>query len=224
MAGAPAFNAISRSSLLLAQHPEDEHRRVLVRGKGNLSQTPPAVEFAINSHQFTANGHQFNVPLATDFTESTMTVDDLVGTETAVHEHSKIADACDIINTLLPHDGEWHPAKPIYDACATEEIDERTAKRAKARLEVEHRRTQTFPATVEWRWPPTPDTHRTPVHAVSTVPTVPSANGHKPPLSSSEDTQDRQDHENTRPHCVPTGDLTDDEIEALANSAQEMLR
>jgi hypothetical protein len=151
IAGAPAFNSVSRSSLLLAEHPNDENRRVLVRGKGNLSQTPTAVEFQIVSYRFDANGHEFNVPLAEDFTEGTFTVEDLVGTETNTLEHSKIGDACEIIETLLPRDDEWHPPKPIYEARAVEEIDERTAKRAKARLEVEHRRTQTFPATVEWR-------------------------------------------------------------------------
>jgi hypothetical protein len=44
MSGSIAFNAISRSSLLLAEHPDEADRRVLVRGKGNLSVTPPAVE------------------------------------------------------------------------------------------------------------------------------------------------------------------------------------
>lgn len=57
VAGAPAFNSVSRSSLLLAQHPEDENLRVLVRGKGNLSQPPPAIEFQIAEHRFDANGH-----------------------------------------------------------------------------------------------------------------------------------------------------------------------
>ena len=35
VSGASAFNAVSRSSLLLAAHPDNEDRRVLVRGKGN---------------------------------------------------------------------------------------------------------------------------------------------------------------------------------------------
>jgi hypothetical protein len=40
VSGSVAFNAVSRSSLLLAEHPQDEERRVLVRGKGNLSKIP----------------------------------------------------------------------------------------------------------------------------------------------------------------------------------------
>jgi hypothetical protein len=205
IAGAPAFNAVSRSSLLLAQHPDDETMRVLVRGKGNLSQTPPAVEFQIGEHSFGANGHEFKVPLAQGFHVGDLTVEDLIGTESAVKEHSKVADAAEIVAALLPRDGGWHPAKPIYEACAGEDIDERTVKRAKVRLELEHRRAQTFPASTEWRWPATQDAHGTPVHSVPTVPTVPTENNLDPSRSSSEDTQDRQDSENKRPEWRPTG-------------------
>jgi hypothetical protein len=62
VSGAAAFNALSRSSLLLAEHPDDDSRRVLARGKGNLSMAPRAMEFDIDSARFTANGHDFNEP------------------------------------------------------------------------------------------------------------------------------------------------------------------
>jgi hypothetical protein len=39
VSGSHAFNASSRSSLLLAEDPDDEDRRVLVRGKGNFTTT-----------------------------------------------------------------------------------------------------------------------------------------------------------------------------------------
>jgi hypothetical protein len=219
VAGAPAFNSVSRSSLLLAEHPDDEDLRVLVRGKGNLSKAPQAIEFQIAEHRFNANGHEFKVPLAQSFQAGDLTVEDLIGTETRVHEHSKIADACEIIEALLPHDGQWHPAKPIYDACAAEEIPERTIKRAKQRLELDHRRASTFPASTEWRWPTTEATHRTPAESVPTVPSVPSANGRDPLRGSSEDTRDTQDSENKRPQWVPTDDLgadwTETELQQL---------
>jgi hypothetical protein len=137
VAGAPAFNSVSRSSLLLAEHPDDESLRVLVRGKGNLSQAPEAIEFQIAEHRFSANGHDFKVPLAQSFQAGDLTVDDLVGPDTTVHEHSKIADACEIIEALLPNDGGWHPAKPLIDACAENGVDQRTAQRGKVRLEIE---------------------------------------------------------------------------------------
>lgn len=80
VSGSVAFNAVSRSSLLLAEHPDDDTRRVLVRGKGNLSALPQAVEFSIESYRFEANGHEFNVPRASDFTTSALTTDELLAT------------------------------------------------------------------------------------------------------------------------------------------------
>ena len=154
VSGTVAFNAVSRSSLLLGEHPEDELRRVLVRGKGNLAKRPPAFEFRIKSHKFNANKHQFDVPLACEFDESELTIDDLLGDTKAVEEHSKVKDACEIIEKLLPHDGEWHEAEPIFKACKKQKIGEDAVKRAKRRLILEHSRTETFPAAALWRWGP----------------------------------------------------------------------
>lgn len=204
LAGSAAFNAVSRSSLLLAQHPEDESRRVLVRGKGNLSATPTAVEFTITTRNFNANGHEFDIVLAADFRTGDLSIDELIeaaGSRTI--EHSKVADAGEIIEALLPHDGAWHAVKPIYDACAGEEIDDRTIKRAKQRLRVEHRRTQTFPASSEWRWPIAEDTVGPSENTGPSVPTVPTA---KSPSLCSGDTQDRQERLNASPQCVPTSE------------------
>jgi AAA domain len=210
VAGSSAFNAVSRSSLLLAQHPEDETRRVLVRGKGNLSATPPAVEFVIEGHRFTANGHEFNVPRAASFDACDMTVDELIdttGTKTA--EHSKVAEAVEIIEALLPKDGEWHPAAPIYEACAADDIEKHTVKRAKRRLGLENRRAGTFQAPSEWRW-----AHGTPLgtseNTVACVPSVPSADT---PNNYTQHTQHTQDTDNDSPQCVPSD--ADAELERL---------
>jgi hypothetical protein len=214
IAGAPAFNSVSRSSLLLAQHPDDETMRVLVRGKGNLSQTPTAVEFRIAQHRFEANGHEFKVPLAQDFATGDLTVEDLIEKPGGEVEHSKVADACEIIEALLPRDGAWHPAKEIKDACAQDGVDERTVQRAKARLDLEHRRTTTFPAATEWRWPHTRDADATSGGTVATVATVASANGRDPLRGSSRDTHDTHDSQDKRRDCVgteepPSGSLLD---------------
>ena len=83
-------------------------------------------------------------------------------------------------------------------------VDERTVKRAKARLGIEHRRTQTFPAATEWRRASSQATVGTSDFIVPTVPTLPSANGRNPLQGSSEDTQDTQDTENKRPQWVPS--------------------
>lgn len=211
VAGA-GFNALSRSSLLLARHPEDESRRVLVRGKGNLSVAPRALEFDITSKTFDANGHTFDLPCAVRFAESDLTVDDLLEAAGKPAAHSKVGEAEDIIEALLPRDGEWHAAKPIFDAGEVDEIDKRTMQRAKLRLDVEHRRSPAFQAPVEWRWPlATTDTPR--VTAVASVASVASAATDR---LSTDDTHDTHDTPHACRESVVSAESVDDEWLRLA--------
>jgi putative DNA primase/helicase len=178
VAGSGAFNAVSRSSLLLAVHPDDDTRRVLVRGKGNLSAAPDTLTFAIKSYTFTANGESFSVPRACAWKHSDLTVQDLVtATERPqLAAQSKQGDARALIGQLLPKDGEWHTAKDVIASCLESGLDEKTVKRAKTTLGIEHRRANTFPTAFEWRWPSaSEDTVRTHANGVPTVPTVPTA-------------------------------------------------
>lgn len=52
ISGTTAFNALSRSGLLVAPHPSGPGRVVLVRPKGNYTGEPPAFEFRIEEHAF----------------------------------------------------------------------------------------------------------------------------------------------------------------------------
>jgi hypothetical protein len=45
--GTTAFNAVSKSGLLVTEHPMDPTRRILVRPRGSYSKEPPAFEFRI---------------------------------------------------------------------------------------------------------------------------------------------------------------------------------
>lgn len=230
VAGSSAFNAVSRSSLLLAEHPDDEDRRVVVRGKGNLSKKPSGVDFEITSCTFTANGHDFNVPQATGFAVNGLTVEDLIEPSDTL-EKSKVGDAEQAIRDLLPETG-WHPAKPITDQLKDDYgIDERTARRAKNRAGIIHRRSPEFQGGTEWSWP-TADTHRTSAQSVPTVRTVRSAasggssNDHN--RNHTPDTADTQDSPLTSPDCVltaptpnpqpvaPRSAIYDDDMEATA--------
>ncbi|HEY4896452.1 MAG TPA: AAA family ATPase [Solirubrobacteraceae bacterium] len=205
VAGSSAFNAVSRSSLLLAQHPEDEHRRCLVRGKGNLSAAPPTVEFSIEGYRFDANGHQFNVPRAAGFEVGEITVDELVDTSGAKStEHSKVAEAAEIIEALLPKDGAWHPAADIYQACETEDIEKRTVQRAMKRLALEHRRASTFQAPSEWRWPTDATPHTSCNSAVASVASV-ATKAPTTPNNYTHDTHDTNDSDNAGRECVASG-------------------
>jgi AAA domain len=78
IANSHQFNAVSRSSLLLAEHPDDETRRVLVRGKGNLAGAIRTLEFRIRSHVFELNGHDFDQPHAVDWEESELKIADVL--------------------------------------------------------------------------------------------------------------------------------------------------
>jgi hypothetical protein len=155
MAGSAAFNAVSRSSLLLTKHPEDDSRRVLVRAKGNLSVTPPAVEFSIESYKFKYEARRFDVGRACGFSRSDLTAQDLVdATDTPrVKAQSKQGDARAMIGQLLPKDGKWHPCEPIFESCKGVDLDGKTVSRAKLKLGIEHKWSHTSPPHIEWRWP-----------------------------------------------------------------------
>ncbi len=208
MSGTVAFNAVSRSSLLLAAHPDDENTRVLVRGKGNHSRKPEPVEFRIAEHRFEANGHEFRVPLAHDFTIGDLDADELIGKDTDRDKHSSTQDALGIIEALLPKDGEWHPAKQIIEACAENGIEKHTAQRAAKRLRLAQGWTKTFPSESLWRWRDQhSDNTATPSkNDVAPVAPVAPANTPKPLLSSSDDTHDSYDLENNRDPYVVAGE------------------
>ncbi len=202
VSGASGFNAISRSSLLLAEHPEDDSRRVLVRGKGNLSVNPPAVEFEIVTHRFDANGHSFSVPKATGFVDGDITVDELIEAGTRPAGPTSVGDASEIIRALIPNDGAWHLAKVVYETCAREQINDRTVQRAVKRLGLERRRAREFQAAVEWRWPTTADTEAPCVNSVGSVGSVGTTSTH------THDTHDIYDIQRTDRECVASSNGT----------------
>ena len=103
ISGTHAFNALSRSSLLLAQHPDDGARRVLVRGKGNLSAPPQSYEFTLAPRTLELNGHIFEQPVVQDPCEGELTADDLLGRrppESPVRD--QVADQLDAVGTGQP--------------------------------------------------------------------------------------------------------------------------
>jgi hypothetical protein len=157
VSGSSAFNAVSRSSLLLAAHPEDEDKRVLVRGKGNLSELPTAISFDIHSLKFVYNNKKFSVPHVRNFEKCDITVDDLIA---ATHNHSNAKQymeskqrECEaLIGSLFPRDGQWHASKPIIDSCEEAGHIYKEIGRAKEKLKIAYRRTQKREGTTEWMW------------------------------------------------------------------------
>jgi hypothetical protein len=81
MAGSHQYNALSRSSLLLAVHPDDEDRRIIVAGKQNYSRAATTESFELVEHGFDLNDHRFSVSLAREFRpEPEITIDSLLAT------------------------------------------------------------------------------------------------------------------------------------------------
>ena len=129
VSGSHAFNASSRSSLLLAPHPEDEDRRVLVRGKGNLSAAPPSFEFAIEGRDLEINGHAFSLPVLADECDGEMGVEDIVKPQREAPVRDTLADQINAVGN-----GEIQSRAEIAKALGRE-ADDRSVGRALDTLE-----------------------------------------------------------------------------------------
>jgi hypothetical protein len=188
VSGSVAFNALSRSSLLLAEHPEDPDRRVVVRAKGNLSARPEAVEFSIEGHTFSTESHTFNVPRAVDFSTSALTTEDLLAKPTMPAPAGEArTDARELVAVWLG-DGDWHEAGPILADCERSGVYKRAAQRAAEDLGIEKEK-RGYPAKVHWRLGGQEATHAQPVAPVASVTSTQTA------LESRGDREDIDDSE-----------------------------
>lgn len=133
VSGSFAFNASSRSSLFLAPHPSDSDRRVLVRGKGNLSAAPPAYEFGVDGTTFELNGHTFNVPVVCDPEESEIGIEDVLKPDRAAPVKEHLAEKLDALGT-----GEIQSRADLARALGRK-ADDRSVDRALNDLEADGR-------------------------------------------------------------------------------------
>jgi len=153
VAGTSAFNALSRSSLLLAQHPLQPGRVVLMRGKGNLSKAPEPLDFAIESEVFEMNGHTWNVPRVADVRAADVSIDDvLVPASKPTGRSSRRARVEKAIEEALK-DGDWHPSKGITEPLEADGVSENMIASARRDLGVEWER-RGMPAKTYWCLPP----------------------------------------------------------------------
>jgi len=149
LSGTHAFNALSRSSLLLAEHPDDPDRRVVLRGKGNYAAPPEAFEFHITSKDLKLNGHTHKPSLATDVRTCDVTINDVL--RASIPEPQTKAHAARTVIADALEDGDWHDASPIRSQLTELGISERGIVRAGNDLGIERRRTNDFPSRNEWR-------------------------------------------------------------------------
>ena len=97
------FNAISRSSLLLAPHPETADRRLVAVGKSNHAGGVPTLEFKIEVVDFTLDGgREFRDVRAVEWKQTEITLDEVIRASTGVKDRvTKTAAAEDLIVAKL---------------------------------------------------------------------------------------------------------------------------
>jgi AAA domain/Toprim-like/IclR helix-turn-helix domain len=101
MAGSHQYNALSRSSLLLAVHPDDEDRRIIVAGKQNYSRAAITESFELAEHGFELNDHRFSVSLAREFRpEPEITIDSLLASAAPRRRDEHREDVLDALSGI----------------------------------------------------------------------------------------------------------------------------
>ena len=146
-----AFNALSRSSLFLAEHPEDSERRVLARPKGNYAKRPEAKSFKVEGVVLEINGRRHEVGKVADLKDEDFSPEDLLGGQKS-DQSSKAATARKIISMALA-DGQEHEARPIITACTNVAISKTAVFEAAKELGVEKRKTEGVRPRAMWKLP-----------------------------------------------------------------------
>jgi AAA domain len=157
ISGTTAFNALSRSSLLAARHPQDPKRTVLVRGKGNYSDEPPAFEFDIEPQELLLGKGSKRRTIKTSriaaVQETALTRDDLLDETTSRRRDESNAGVARTLLTSMFADGEERPARDVLDALKeSHQLTTRVVSQASKELGFE-RRQEGFPARWYWRAP-----------------------------------------------------------------------
>ena len=113
VSGTPAFNALSRSSLLVAQHPHNPERKVAVRPKGNYTTEPPAFEFRIEGRTLKVGNRKkrtITTSLIVDERETSLRADDVLDAANGRRREGSKADVARRALAQLLDDGEPHAA------------------------------------------------------------------------------------------------------------------
>jgi hypothetical protein len=154
ISGSPAFNALSRSSLLLGPHPAEAGRVAVVRGKGNYAAEPEAFEFRIEEQAIalTKPRRTIKASYIVDTRTTALTRDRLLNSmdgESRGRNNSKAGLARRLLAELFA-DGEERSAGQVQLQLHREHgLNAREVTKAADELEFV-RRKQGFQG--EWRW------------------------------------------------------------------------
>lgn len=155
IAGTPAFNALSRSSLLLGPHPDDPGRKAVVLGKGNYTEEPEAFEFRIAAKdiRLTKPKRIIEASFVTDTRTTSLTRDQLLDSmddQTRRHKDSKADLARRLLRELFA-DGKERSAGDVQNKLHMEhELSPREVTRARKELGLATRK-RGFQGESYWR-------------------------------------------------------------------------
>ena len=158
VSGTPAFNALSRSSLLVARHPNDPERKVAVRAKGNYAVEPPAFEFLIEGRELKVGDRKrrtISTSLIVDVRETSLRADDVLDATAGRRREGSKADIARRSLKAMLQDGEPHLAGKVQQQLKKlHRLDARTVTRASTELGVKKWQ-DGFQGP--WLWQLTPD-------------------------------------------------------------------
>ena len=150
LAGTPAFNAISRSSLLVAPHPSEPGRIAVVLGKGNYASEHFAFEFRIEGREIAVKGNIIKTSRITDTRITSLTRDELLESKKSRRREDSKAGLGRRLLTEMFADGKERSAGAVQLQLHREHgLSEREVSRAATDLDFE-KHPRGFPA--EWYW------------------------------------------------------------------------
>ena len=155
MSGTPAFNALSRSSLLVARHPHDPDRVAVVLGKGNYASERLAFEFKIEGQELYVPGRNgktrtIKTSLIVDERVTSLTREEVLdGTASRRRADSKAGLARKLLQQIFA-DGEEHSAGEVQQRLYKEHgLTSRVVTQAATDIAL-HKRKKEFQG--EWYW------------------------------------------------------------------------
>lgn len=136
ISGSPAFNALSRSSLLIAAHPDEPGRVVVVRAKGNYSAEPPAFEFRIKEQALGVGRHTIVTSQIVNQRETGLKPDDVLSQHPHGRDTSLVGQARSRLSELFAS-GEARPAKETLELMQAEGFPARITQAARKQLDID---------------------------------------------------------------------------------------
>jgi AAA domain len=151
LAGTSQFNAVSRSSLLVAPHPSEPGRIAVVLGKGNFASEHFAFEFRIEGQELKNGKHTIKTSRITDTRVTSLTRDELLEgkKDSRRRDDSKAGLARQLLSEMFADGKERRAGDVQNDLYAKHKLSAREVTRATTDLGFA-KESRGFPA--EWYW------------------------------------------------------------------------